>query len=360
MVRTALLALALATSTLAPPAFAMRLEAVPGVLERAVDDFIRPGYRDLHEAAADTERQMSSLCLAPTEDGLQTARGAFDSLVEAWSHIEIVRVGPAIENYRFERFLYYPDRKSIGLKQVQALLAKPDESATDAKSLAGKSVAMQGLGALEFVLFGTGSETLSRTPHNFRCRYGAAIAGNLENVSAELTTEWEKPDGVQQAWKHPGPENPIYRSAEEAVTGLLGILVHSVEATKDQRLQAFYSGPDERTRPKSAIYWRSDNTFPSISGNVRAVQDLWKTAKMADLLDDEFRSVAGSAEFVMTSVLRVADDVNQPVDELVESKAGRAKLDFLLLNMNDLLDRMNRDYGGAIGLGAGFSFADGD
>ena len=36
------------------------------------------------------------------------------------------------------------------------------------------------------------------------------------------------------------------------------------------------------------------------------------------------------------------------------------KIAFLLVNTRDLILRLNTEYGGAIGLGAGFSFADGD
>src|SRR5690606_38100947 len=138
MFHTAAFALCL-TVLAAGPALAMRLEAVPTVLERAVDDFIRPGYRDLHQAAAAMESQARALCETPSETVLEKTRATFDALVASWSHIEIVRVGPAIENYRFERFLYFPDRKGIGLKQVQALLAEPDEGASDPMRLAEKS-----------------------------------------------------------------------------------------------------------------------------------------------------------------------------------------------------------------------------
>ena len=82
--------------------------------------------------------------------------------------------------------LFWPDRKGIGLKQVQAALAAKDPTAADAAQLAGKSVAMQGLGALEFVLFGTGAETLAGTGDAYRCAYGAAIAANLDGIAAEL------------------------------------------------------------------------------------------------------------------------------------------------------------------------------
>ena len=45
---------------------------------------------------------------------------------------------------------------------------------------------------------------------------------------------------------------------------------------------------------------------------------------------------------------------------LIAAPEEQAKLDFLLLNSRDLLLRFNDNFGGAIGLTAGFSFSDGD
>ncbi|MDO9417659.1 imelysin family protein [Pararhizobium sp.] len=348
----------------AVPSGKLRTEAVPLVLQKTVDDFIRPGYRNLVSATQDLTVTTKALCKAPSEEKLGAVQSSFNGVVKAWSAIEVVRVGPVIEGNRFERFLFYPDRKGTGLRQVQTLLAKPDETATSAKTLNGKSVAMQGLGALEFVLYGTGREDVTAAPESFRCRYGAAIADNLASVASGLSAEWEKPDGIQQAWKKPGPDNPVFRDDKEAITGVLGILVHGTEAVKDQRLQAFYKGtvngvPD-KGRPKSAIYWRSGNTMASVITNIEALKTLWETAGMQTLLDPGFGSLAGSVDFVFKSVLRVSRQIDLPVDRALAGKDEHARLDFVLLNINDLLNRLNKDYGGAIGLGAGFSFADGD
>ncbi|PJI44700.1 MAG: hypothetical protein CTR54_01595 [Rhizobium sp.] len=345
-------------ANLAPPT--LKSEAIPAVMEKAVDGFIRPGYHRFRDASAALETDLRALCAAPSGDALDVARGAFDDTVAAWSTIEIVRVGPVIEANRFERILFYPDRKSTGLKQVQAILAKPDESATSVETLKDKSVAMQGLGALEFVLFGTGSDGLVEEKEGFRCRYGAAIAGNLVRLGGELADAWDKPDGIQAAWKHPGPDNPEFRDGREAITALLGILVHGAEAIRDQRIETFYKGEENNTFPKQAIYWRSGNTFTAIHGNIEGLRSLMKESGMVDLLNDDSRSIVSSIDFVAKSLVRVADDINPDVEAAVSDPAERAKLDFLLLNSKDLILRLNNDYGGAIGLAAGFSFSDGD
>lgn len=348
----------------APMLSALDETALPGVMAKAVDGFIIPGYRNLSRATASLAATSAALCAEPSEAALQASRSAFAEVVQTWSQIEIIRLGPALEQNRFERFLFYPDRKSTGLKQVQAILAKSDESATDVERLRAKSVAVQGLGALEYVLHGKGADGLAGKGGGFRCRYGHAIAGNLEAIAGELRAAWEKPDGIQAAWKAPGPDNPLFRDNKEAATELLGVLIHSVEMVKDQRLRTFYagtiSGKPGKDNPKLAIYWRSNQTMPSISANFRGLQTFFETSGMQQLLPADSRSIAASVKFLLKTLTSAADRIDGPIDAALGDDERRAVLGFIALNTADLLDRLNRDFGGAIGLGAGFSFADGD
>ncbi|RUV36698.1 hypothetical protein EOD29_31270, partial [Mesorhizobium sp. M1A.T.Ca.IN.004.03.1.1] len=95
---------------------------------------------------------------------------------------------------------------------------------------------------LEYVLYGNGSEDLVKQKGGFRCLYGAAVAGNIQREAGEVVAAWEKPDGVQASWKHPGPQSNDFMDNKEAVTALLGILVHGAENVRDQRLEQFYKG----------------------------------------------------------------------------------------------------------------------
>lgn len=357
-------AMAQDSEEISPPRAGMKQDAVPGVMQKAVDDFIRPGYRDLLEGTETLAEAAHMLCEKPSDETLGDVQMSFDEVVQQWSTIEIVRVGPVIEGNRFERFLFFPDRKSTGLKQVQRILATSDETATSADSLKGKSVAAQGLGALEYVLYGTGAEVLPTEKNGFRCRYGAAIADNLKAVAGELHAEWEKPDGIQAAWEKPGPNNPIYRDGKEAATELLGILVHGVESIRDQRLRPFYAGiikgePD-KGHPKMAIYWRSGNTMPALSANFTALQTLFNTADMKALLPDGNADVVSAVNYLLQAIVDDLDEIDLPVEEAIANDEQRGRLNRILQNTNDVLQRLNLDFGAAIGLSSGFSFADGD
>ncbi len=292
--------------------------------------------------------------------------------MEKWSRVEILRVGPALEDNRFERFLFFPDRKGLALKQLQAILSTKDQSVLTVAGLKGKSVAVQGLGPLEYLLYGTGHETLT-SGDDFRCHYAMAIAGNLNGIASEFDAAWKKPGGIGDAWMKPGADNPVFRTPQEAATGLLGILVHGVETVKDQRIRPFFAGgatvpaatadagaEPARDKPKSALFWRSGKTFPSIAANLGGLSDLFSTSGMETLLPAGDESVAGSVAFVFKSSLTAARSLDHPVEEALADPTLRSKIAFLSLNVDDLQERLSGDFGGAIGLGAGFSFADGD
>jgi uncharacterized protein len=341
------------------PAVELPEATVAKVMTAAVDGYIRPGYDAFQKSAEDMAATMKTLCEAPSQAHYDAAKTGFGKLAASWAHIEIVRTGPIIEQNRFERILFYPDRKSTGLKQVQAVLAKSDETATDPQTLATKSVATQGLGALEYLLFGTGSDTLS-SGNDFRCRYSLAVAQNVGNVAAEVAGIWDAPDGIQKAWEEPGRDNPVFRTGGEAITGLLGILVHGAEAVRDQRIETFYKGADKAKFPKQALFWRSENTWPMVRANLDGLSELLITSGMVELLPEKDRSIVAATEEKLKSMAKLTTEVTPDLEKAVADEGERKKLDTLLADGKDVIAKLNDGYGGAIGLSSGFSFADGD
>ncbi|MGN7294566.1 imelysin family protein [Rhizobium sp. SAFR-030] len=358
-------ALVSTSSTLAqdaPPAAAPQLtmDQAKTVMAKVVDGFIRPGYRRFAASSATLTDSMLHLCSSPSEDELNAARHAFETAALDWGQIEIVRVGPVIDEARFERILFYPDRKGTGLRQVQALLAKPDDIVTTPDGLSTKSVAMQGLGALEFLLYGTDAETLSTQPNGFRCRYALAVAGNMQRVATELARLWDEPDGVQNDWKNPGRESASFYDAGEAITELLGILVHAAETVRDQRIETFYKGENGKTFPRQALFWRSDLTFPMLAANLKGIRMLLDTSDIEELLKPDQQPIVASIDADLDALLHVVSTVNPEVEIAVAQPEQRQKLDALLQTSRDLILRLNDKLGGGLGLGAGFSFSDGD
>ena len=329
-------------------------------ITRAIGTYVLPGYTAFHTASAAMRADMSALCDAPAPERLATAQGDFLALVSAWSAVELIRFGPVVQDNRLERILFWPDRKGIGLKQVQAAIAQKDPTATDPAMLSGKSVAMQGLGALEFVLFGTGYEALREAGENYRCAYGRAIAGNLEQIAAAILAGWQAPDGIARAWANPAADNPLYRTDQEAMTEMLDVFVHGLEMVRDVRIGAFLGESADDDKPKQAIFWRSGGTAVSIAGDLSGAKDLFDAVDFTQLLPADSAWMAQSIGFEFANADRALSGLSGPPAEFLADPDKREKLVYVRLVTSSLSELFGSRLAPALGLTAGFSSLDGD
>jgi uncharacterized protein len=341
------------------PAGAADLD-VNATISKSIDGFIRPGYLRFHDATTALAKAVDELCAAPSKPALEAARSVFSATVDSWSAVEIIRFGPVTEQDRLERILYWPDRKSIGLKQVQAGLAEKDPTVTDAAQLAGKSVAMQGLGSLEFVLYGTGAEDLSGTDGQFRCSYGLAIAKNLDSMAGELANEWEDPAGFLQQWEGFGAQSPLYRDGDEALTELLEVFVNGLELIRDQRLGGFFGDEAKGDKPKQALFWRSGKTADALTANMRGLEALFDASGIGAALPESAHWIGQSADFEFDNAINAAEAAKGTVDQMLDDPAKRGKLAYFGVVTSSLSEIFATRLSAELGLTAGFSSLDGD
>jgi predicted lipoprotein len=352
-----ILSLVLAAFAVQPASAGGRATAV---VQAAVDGFIRPGYAALSERAAALDHAVQALCATPSAEKLDAARRDFQAATDAWSNVEIIGFGPVTEQNRLERLLFWPDRKGIGLRQVQAAIAGSNADATDPARLAAMSVAMQGFGALEFVLFGTGSETLAAPADSYRCRYGAAIAANIATIAADVEAAWRRPDGFAALWASPGSDNPLYQDGDEAVTELLKVFVNGLEQVRDVRLGGFLGRKAEDDRPRQAIYWRSAGTVRSLTADLAGMQALFDASRLGDDLPADQHWIAQSIGLEFANAVAAGKAADGPIAEVLQDPARRGKLDFFRLVTSSLSDLFGQRLSAAFGLTAGFSSLDGD
>jgi predicted lipoprotein len=330
------------------------------VVSLAITEAIRPGFARYAEEAASLRLDVGGLCDAPSEAGLETVRGQFKSTVVAWSRVELYRLGPLMAENRSDRILFWPDRKGIALKQVQAILAEPDLDAADPVKLAGKSVAVQGLGALEFLLFGSGAEQLATPEGDFRCRYALAISTLLSDTAAQLSAEWNDPEGISKRLLAPSESDPDYRSFREVAEALTGVLAHGTEAIRDQRLLPFLGRDGAAPKPKSALFWRSGMTVPSIGGNFEGLRALLEKSRIAEATAAENLWVGNSASFEFGNAERAGKVITAPVEAALADPRQKRALGYLVIVTQSLGTILGESLAAALGLSVGFSSLDGD
>lgn len=334
------------------------------VVDQLIDRVILPGYAELAAASVTTTDAMAALCAAPGSDTLADSRTAFANLAVAWSRVEMFRMGPARAENRYERMFFWPDRRGLGLRQVQAIMADEDPTATDVDTLRGKSVAVQGLLALEYVLFGTDSDTLADTsPDGYRCRYGHAIAGAIAANAAEMRDGWTAPDGYAAIMRDPGAANPVYRSHGEVVQDILRSAREQIQIVRDIKLARPLGDSPAAAIPTQAPFWRSNLTIPTIRANIDAVSSLIDPGGIGAILPTGADWMGGSLQFELASAnaaLATLKGTGLDWESTVRSVEGYEKLAYTLIPLGSAFALLEQRIPAALGLTAGFNTLDGD
>jgi len=359
------LLLAVALAALAAPALAQPAPVTPAqsaiphheLIVGAIENYIRPGFRQLAEETGSLATNVAALCAAPSAAALEQARDQFRSAVIAFSRVEFVRVGPLTTGDRLERLLFWPDRKGIGLRQVQQALASEDETAADPATLAGKSVAMQGLAAVEYLLFGTGAEALT-TGDAYRCRYAEASVTLIAGLAQTIAADWDDPAGPSDRMLLPLPEYDDFRTELEVVEKLAATLVHGTEMIRDQRLTPILAG--KAPNPRAALFWRSDMTVPALAANFAGLHDYFLAARFPEAVAGPNAWVANSAIFEFQNAARAAAIITEPLAEALADPRQLRALTYLVLITGSFDTIVGQDLAAALGLAVGFSALDRD
>lgn len=342
---------------------ALAQDSAPGpdpVMQNAVNGMIRPAIIGFAREATGLAEAMERLCAAPSVSALAIAEGQFRDTALAYGRIELLRLGPLMEESRAERLLFWPDRRGIALRQVQAVLAEQDETATDPATLRDKSAALQGLVALEYVLFGTDAATLADAAGDFRCRFGHAIARSIGRVGHELATDWYRPDGIAQRLMRPHPDHADYRTLLEAREALVGLLSHGVEAVRDTRINPFIAKPGGKANPKLALFWRSGLTVDMLRANIEGLRDLFTVSGLGLAVPEEDKGLANSIAFEFRNADRALNLITLPLDQAVTDPGQAQAIRYLVIVTGSLQAMIGEQLSAALGLSVGFSSLDGD
>ena len=353
--RTKVLAVLAFVVLAAAPAAAQDVDLRP-VVEAALSKAALPAHEALAAAAAGELEAVRALCDAPADASLSAARAGFIALAKAYGGVEPFRLGPAVEDNRFERLLFWPDRRSRGQRQIEALIAAGGEA--DVAVLRGKSVAVQGLSALELLLYGSGAETLASAQGSARCRYGVAVAGAIALTADELVAGWRS-FGRTLLAAGEGGASP-YRSHAEVVKDLLEAAAELLQADATLKLgeNVIGAAPGEGN-PRLAPLWRSGATVSLILGNAETLAALATPELQAALAatgDD-----AAAIRFELAQVARALGPLaGTPLTAAAADAGGHRRLRYATGPLAAAYRLFAQRVPAAFGFATGFNAMDGD
>jgi predicted lipoprotein len=332
------------------------------IARAALNEVIRPDYAALAEETATLGEKVGALCEAPSSASLEAGRKAFASAVAAWSKVEILRFGPIVEDRRYERLFFWPDPKGLGDRQIRDALAKRDESVTKPDALSGKSVALQGLPALEYLLYGDGAETLAAPSEGgaFRCAFARAVAANSEAIVKSVAEDWREGSPYEKSFLAPGPDATPYHGPKEVTLELFKSFTAGIELVRDQKLGKPLGASPEEARPKLAAFWRSGQSLANAAGNLEGVRALFAKGGLAQVVADDSPGVEKSVLFDLGHAIEILNGIGKPMAEVVGDADLRTKIEALRVSLKSAGKTAADAIARGAGLSFGFNAMDGD
>lgn len=321
-------------------------------------EYLVPAYQQLAAKADAQIDAMEVLCKSPSATNLQKARDGLADLVQAYAYAAPIRFGPITQNDRLERLYFWPDRKSIGLKQVQKVLVSEDDSVLRIESLKNKSVALQGLNALEYVLHGALAEKLKTEANSHACRYGEAVAQNMWSMANQMVVELVAEDGLIAQFENPPEDSALIRSEEDVLRISFETFSHFPEIINAIRLNEW---AEEKPNLKAMPLRRADLSMSLVLSEIEGLSAAFDVFSARYGTDDVLAISLNAYRFELDNALRTAKLLAQHSNqEILADETLRKKMAYLRIVLQSLRDIANDQIAAELGLVLGFSSLDGD
>ncbi|OEE43305.1 hypothetical protein A1OS_11220 [Enterovibrio norvegicus] len=265
-------------------------------------------------------------------------KSAWVDTMKAWMPLQGIETSnPAAASLNWQ-IQFYPDKKNTTGRKITALLKS--EGPYSAEALAKQSVSVQGVGALEWLIY----EPKTTGDTENRCALARAVSQRLIQSAEGLSHAWE-----QDPWKDQS-EKALNAASVSMLAGQLDFVMKKLSLPM---------GKPGYPKPFQAEAWRSKVSLTLIKDNVAAMYALYLTdldvvlrakqkTELADRLTKHWQDTVTSVP---------SGDALKP---LLDTPENYRSLIGLSNNLEYLKLALSDEVGPALGMVVGFNSTDGD
>ena len=345
--------------TLARPAGAAGTPDFAAFNASFVQKIVLPAFDRLAEVTSAFAGAADALAAKPDAAALDAVKQGFNDIADAWASAQQFRIGALAQEQRAERFAYWPERRNVVEKQINALLAGKGQDGLAPDQFANASVAVQGLPVLERILYGEDKarQLLEGDKAERRRAIVVAIAHNLKSIAADAQGIWATTAKDADKAANIFAANPGEGIAQ-AYTNLLTI----TQIVAEQKLGAPLGGADAaNAKPKAAEQWRSGRSLRNILLNLETAKNsVLATGGFGDLLPADQADLKLDVARAFDDAIAAAKAAGDDLSAAVTHQDHRKPVTALLVKVNHLRDLLRQKVPPAIGVTLGFNELDGD
>jgi hypothetical protein len=332
-------------------------------LEHMIADYVRPAMAEFSKSSAMLPDAVSAVCTENKKAALTGFQEVFSETVRDFSRIHFLRFGPLVEEDRLSRLAFMPDPRGISMRQIRKIYAAQDPAVLSPETLRDKSVALQGLTALQLIAFNKYGEVVlgaSEETREFDCGYASAIAVNVASIANELNTEWVDPKGYSSVLLSAGPDNERFRSSKEALETVFNALVTGVIVMRDQDILPALGASAEKAKPRRFPFSRSRNGVDYLSSELSGIRDAVNSMNLKPLMSESDTWVLDTLGFEFKNAQSYLDKLTPPLRQTFGESGSYNLTAALAVTLGAIRDMMAQEVAGALELAGGFNALDGD
>ena len=321
------------------------------------DGVLLPAYTSWQEADRQLATSSAAFCAGSAD--LTAARQAFLGAQSAWAGLQPLLIGPLAEGNRAWQIQFWPDKKNLVQRQVEALLKNKPQLTPD--DLANASVVVQGLTAYEYILFDPELDLSQPEQKTRYCALLQAIGVHQQELAGNIVGEWQGKSGMAEQLKT-FPNNR-YADANEAIAELLRVQISGIDGLKKKLGAPLGRQTKGIPQPYQAEAWRSTASLANLGAALASAELLWHGGNrdgIQALLGDDQAELAQRIDAAYQETRQRLAALERPLGELLADEAGRASLNELYDSLNRLHRLQESDLAKALGVQIGFNAHDGD
>lgn len=305
---------------------------------------IEQRYGVLADASERLEASADRFCEQPDASHRQRLTRNWLDAYQAWQAVRFVDFGPIEQQSRAWQFQFWPDRKNLVGRKMQAWLAA--DQPPSAEQIAGDSVASQGFPALEYLLFDDSMQGAEALTSSVACGLLRAITTHLADGTNALQRDW------QRFGEH-------YRDTTSYTGATLHGALLALETLEGKRLGAPMGLTGHAANGYLAEAWRSGQSVRLIEGTLHGLEDTFLPGLKTLLARHGEAALADDFRETLDHARRRAAEMAPGVAPALDDDASFGELQGLHVQIGQLRYRLE-EIGGVLGLVRGFNASDGD
>lgn len=319
-----------------------------------VDDFAIPAYQALQKSSGELVNASNNFCSKAGDVSFNGLKASYHKTMDAWQSAQILRSGPAGKNMRSFRLEMWPDRSNAAAKHLQKLQKEANPESLAPKKFSKSSTAVQGLSAMERVIYAKDSKAedfQTDGKANFKCQLVQAISLNVQSISNDLLTAWQK--DYYEVIAKPSKDNDFFETDKEATAQFLNDLNTQLQVVIEQKIDRPMDGDNFRlTRAES---WRSQRSLRNISLNLVAAKKMYQIGFAPHVADDGLKQ---KQQALFDTAIVLGKDLDVSLQMAHDEKAEPLKK--WIESIKTLKASINTELPKAVDIPLGFNSLDGD